>query len=177
MPKRKKPTTPKKKKPTTPKKKKPTTAKEKHYEVGYCKAPKHSQFQKGHLLGNRKGRPKGRKNLKTDLLEELAERILVTEGGRQRSISKQRAMIKSLFAKAVKTGDVQAGKTIIGMIERLLEPETSESEERPLSGDDQEILEVHGERLLQRYRKQPAADQDGPQEINKEEDDNDDWLN
>ena len=166
----------KKKKPTTPKKKKPTTLKKKVYEVGYGKAPKHSQFQKGDL-GNRKGRRrKGQKNLKTDLLEELSERILVTEGGRQRSISKQRAMIKSLFAKAVKTGDVQAGKAIIGMIERLLEPETSESEERPLSGDDQEILDAHVERLLKRRRNQPAADQDGPQASDGNEEDDDAWL-
>jgi len=42
------------------------------YEVGFCKPPKEHQYSKG-TSGNLKGRPKGAKNLKTDLLEELGE--------------------------------------------------------------------------------------------------------
>lgn len=106
---------------------------------GYCDPPVHSQFKKGES-GNPKGRPEGSKNLKADLTEELAEMIVVTEGGRRRSISKQRAMIKSLFAKGAK-GDVRAIHTIISMVERLLQPDISENEERPLGKDDQEILD------------------------------------
>ncbi len=66
------------------------------YEIGYGKPPEHTQFKKGQS-GNSKGRPKGSKNLTADRTEELAEMIVVTEGGRRRPISKQRAMIKSLF--------------------------------------------------------------------------------
>ncbi len=66
--------------------------------------------------------------------------IVVTEGGRRRPISKQRAMIKSLFAKGAK-GDVRAIHTIFSMVERLLQPDISENEERPLGKDDQEILD------------------------------------
>jgi len=38
--------------------------------VGYGNPPKESRFKKGQS-GNRRGRPKGSKNLKTDLTEEL----------------------------------------------------------------------------------------------------------
>ena len=71
------------------------------YEIGFRKPPERTQFKKGES-GNPKGRPTGSKNLKADLTEELAEMIVVTEGGRRRPISKQRAMIKSLFAKGAK---------------------------------------------------------------------------
>ena len=40
------------------------------YDVGYKKPPKHGRFRKGRS-GNAKGRPKGGKNLKTELMEEL----------------------------------------------------------------------------------------------------------
>ena len=46
------------------------------YEVGYRKPPKHTRFKPGQS-GNLRGRPKGTKNLKTDLMEELGEKILI----------------------------------------------------------------------------------------------------
>ena len=88
------------------------------YEVGYRKPPKRSQFAKGQS-GNRKGRPKGTKNRKTDLAEELSELIHIKVSGRKVKVSKQRAMLKGLLVKAMK-GDPTAAKVMLGLIERLL---------------------------------------------------------
>ena len=86
----------------------------KDYNVGYKKPPKHTQFQPGQS-GNPNGRPKGTKNLRTDLEEELQTEITITEGGQPLTISKQRALVMSLLAKAIK-GDVRSANTLIKLI-------------------------------------------------------------
>ena len=108
------------------------------HEVGYGKPPKHTRFQKGRS-GNPEGRLKGTKNLKTDLMEELKETVTVTEGGRRRSISKQRLVLKSLFAKAAK-GDVRAVQVILSTVERLLLTDAADAEVPALSESEREIL-------------------------------------
>src|ERR1700730_396257 len=79
-------------------------------QVGYGNPPKGSRFKKGQS-GNRRGRPKGSKNLKTDLTEELQTEIKVREGSRAIKISKQRAIVKTLIAKTL-TGDARAVTTL-----------------------------------------------------------------
>jgi hypothetical protein len=68
--------------------------------VGYGKPPQHTRFKKGES-GNPTGRPKGSKNLTTLLEKELKQRVVITENGRRRSITKQEAMVKHLVNKAV----------------------------------------------------------------------------
>lgn len=124
-----------------------------HYTVGYGKPPKRTQFSKGQS-GNPAGRPKGTKNLKTDLIEELQERILVREAGGERQLSKQRALLKSITAKAIK-GDTRAANLILTMVFRLLEEESEAGPETPLSAEEWDILRALESRL-------PAApDADG----------------
>ena len=122
-------------------------------DVGFGKPPRHTQFKPGQS-GNPAGRPKGTKNLKTDLEEELRELITVREGGNQKIVSKQRAMLKSLTAKAVQ-GDPRAAAIVIDMMYRLLHEDDAEDTSRGLSPDDKAILEAFGNRLLRESDEAP----------------------
>ncbi len=115
------------------------------HDIGYGNPPKHSRFKKGQS-GNPNGRPKGTKNLKTDLAEELAEQILVTEAGHQQPRSKQRAVLKSLVAKAI-NGNTHAIATLLGFIERQLPAGEDADGEKGLPASDEAILEQFSARL------------------------------
>src|SRR5215510_7705628 len=90
----------------------------KEYPVGYRKPPHATRFKPGQS-GNPKGRPKGSPNLATDLSTELSELITVREGGAARRVSKQRALIKSLMAKALQ-GDVRAITALLTLYARVI---------------------------------------------------------
>jgi hypothetical protein len=108
-------------------------------EVGYGKPPVHSRFRKG-CSGNSKGRPKGTKNLRTDLTEVLQERITVTEGDRKVRMSKQRAVFKTLIAKTLK-GDSRSATTLLNTMFRALGfADTADDVEEALSANEQELM-------------------------------------
>lgn len=117
------------------------------YAVGYQNPPKHTQFKPGQS-GNPKGRPKGVKNLATDLCEELNEKILVTESGKSIEVTKQRAVIKTMIAKSLK-GDARTMNALISLIvgveqsgqNKLLNVDV-------LSEDDQQILSAFTQKVL-----------------------------
>lgn len=128
------------------------------YEIGYGKPPKHGQFKKGRS-GNPKGRPKGARNLKTELEEELAEPILVKEAGKPRKVSKQRAVIKSLLAKAL-GGDARAAGVLINMIVRLLADVGEAEAGQDISADDQAILQRFRAQVLREVAKTEEGNDD-----------------
>lgn len=118
----------------------------KKYKIGYRKPPKRTQFRKGQS-GNPSGRPKNTKNFKTDLLEELSEQIAIQERGHSLTISKQRAMIKSLIAAALK-GDTKASSILLQRLEKIQEEESSDfGGSEKLSDTDNKILNDYIQRL------------------------------
>ena len=133
-------------------------------DVGFGKPPKHTQFKPGQS-GNPAGRPKGAKNLKTDLEEELRELITVREGGNQKIVSKQRAMLKSLTAKAVQ-GDPRAAAIVIDMMYRLLHEDDAEDTSRGTSPDDKAILKAFENRLLRKPDEGPEDSNNSDTAIN-----------
>jgi len=82
--------------------------------VGYGRPPKATRFAKG-TSGNPSGRPRGSRDLRADLQDELAELISVNdEAGRAQRITKQRALVKAIVQKALR-GDVRAVNTLFSL--------------------------------------------------------------
>jgi len=121
------------------------------YKVGYGKPPKTRQFKKG-KSGNPRGRPKGSLNLATDLTAELGEHITVREDGRPRKVSKQRALIKSLMAKALQ-GDVRAMTSLLALYARVI-TELPHDDNQPIDTDELQVLRRFAPRLLRSVKRQ-----------------------
>ncbi len=127
-------------------------------DIGYKKPPKKHQFKPGQS-GNKKGRPKGAKNLKTDLMEELGEMITIKEGGKPKKISKQRAVLKSLAVKAVQ-GDPRAANTLLTMTIKLLTDEGEITEEQELTATDKAVLDAFTAKIISRTKFMEKSDEE-----------------
>ena len=116
------------------------------YKVGYGKPPKSGQFKRG-KSGNPKGRPKGSLKLATDLAAELNEQITVREDGKPRRVSKQRALIKSLMAKALQ-GDIRANSAVLSLYARVI-TDLPDDEDGFVEENELQILRQFAPKLLQ----------------------------
>src|SRR4051794_35854637 len=76
------------------------------YAVGFRKPPRSTQFKPGQS-GNTAGRPRGAKNFATAFEQELASRVIITENGRRKRVSKREVIAKHLVNKAA-GGDLRA---------------------------------------------------------------------
>lgn len=115
-------------------------------KVGYRKPPKRSQFKPGES-GNPKGRVKGQRNLKSDLTSLLNKPVTIREGGELRRVSRQEAILLSLFEKAVR-GDVKASSQMLAILLRLEAQEPPEQAPAPVTDNDRAIVTD----FLRRYR-------------------------
>lgn len=80
--------------------------------IGYRRPPRQHRWKPGQS-GNPRGRRKGARGFKTDRNELLDLPVRATEDGRQRTLTTQQAVLRTLRAKAIK-GDNRA-------MDRLLE--------------------------------------------------------
>ena len=129
-------------------------------KTGYKGPPKSGQFKKGQS-GNPSGRPKGSKNFKTEVNEELSGNITISENGKTKRVSKRLALVKSELAKGLH-GDNKSFNSIMKLMERMLEEaEDDNNEEEPLSKTDVQILEAYNAKLLAKHgislEKQPPG--------------------
>ena len=106
--------------------------------AGYRRPPRSRQFQKGQS-GNPKGRPKGVRNLKTDLDAIMEKRLPIRENGEQRLVSGRELMLLKLFEKAV-AGDIRATTQIFAMLKHLDAPEQLPAQPKSVGENDRAIV-------------------------------------
>jgi len=111
------------------------------YEVGYGKPPVHTRFKPGES-GNKKGRPKGHRNLKTAFDDELNAKVEINEGGRRRTVTKKDVIVLQTIANAMK-GDPRALSAILQMSKcfDLKEEPPKEGLREELEANDRAILD------------------------------------
>ena len=111
------------------------------YDIGYRRPPPSGQFKKG-ASGNPKGRPKGSKNFLTLLDKELAQKIVVNESGRKKSITRLQAMVKRIVSGALQ-GDQKALLTLVEILRRSGQFQQPPEAQDLLPDDYQAILDAY----------------------------------
>jgi hypothetical protein len=96
------------------KSKKPTSESIEEYEVGFMKPPKANRFVKGQS-GNPSGRPKGTNNWATTFKAALQQKVIITENGRQRQVTKMEAATMQLANKAA-AGDPHSIRLMMQLV-------------------------------------------------------------
>ena len=115
-------------------------------DVGFGRPPKANQFKPGQS-GNPSGRPKLRRSFASELLEELAEIIVVDRGGKKLEMSNGRAIAKALVAAAV-AGHIRAATLLVASCAKAV-PEAAEPPDQ-LTEPDSEIVENFIKRAMHR---------------------------
>lgn len=106
---------------------------------GYGRPPKNTRFKPGRS-GNTKGRPKGTRNLKSDLASLLQTRVPIRQDGELRHVSRQEAILLTLYAKAIQ-GDTKASSQLLTMVTRTESQGTASSQPDVVTDNDRAIVE------------------------------------
>jgi hypothetical protein len=94
---------------------------EEPYRVGYGSPPLHTRFKKG-VCANPRGRPKGSRGVEITIQRAAREKVIVTENGRHKTITKLEAAAKQLFNQAA-SGNPRAIALVMALSERFNPPE------------------------------------------------------
>lgn len=84
----------------------------------------------------------------------VASGIRIREGGRERSVSKRRAMLKALVAKGLK-GDARAAGLVFALVAKHLDLPGSDAPDQPLAAEDRALLDAFVQRQV---KPQPTPD-------------------
>ena len=115
--------------------------------VGYKKPPERTRFKKGQS-GNPKGRPKGSRNFRTALVEELSTTIPVTENGKRRKLAKRNVIAKQIVNAAL-AGDAKILKHIINADKADEERQSAAaSQEFSIGPEDEKVIKGMIDRVL-----------------------------
>jgi hypothetical protein len=117
-------------------------------KVGRGNPPKHSQFRKG-VSGNKKGRPKGSKNLSTLIMEAARDQVVAIVDGKPRRITKLQATTVQLATQAAK-GDQRAMAKLCDWVDEIeRRAAAAKPTEFPFSGKDLDVLHTIMKRMIQ----------------------------
>lgn len=110
-------------------------------ETGYGKPPRQHQFAKGHS-GNPKGRPKGSRNFRKLIAQDLLRPVTVTHNGKRRRISKLEALAMALVNKSMQM-DGKAIGALLPIMDWMAEQEDAQAARKrgPTASDDLAILQ------------------------------------
>jgi len=122
--------------------------------------PHHTRFQKG-KSGNPKGRPKGSKNFKTCLAEELGQFVTFTENGKRKRVRKRQALAKRLVNNALNDNPRAMGQ----VLDEIARAEGSSHESIPAYQFDRREDAFVMESIIRRIRmaKERLANADCPE--------------
>ena len=87
------------------------------YDIGHGKPPCHTRWKKGQS-GNPSGGRKKKRTVVQELEHVLAEKIAVIEDGKRRKTSKREALIRRLFADALR-GDKKAAGMLLSLMKAV----------------------------------------------------------
>jgi Family of unknown function (DUF5681) len=109
------------------------------HNVGRGNPPLHTRFAKG-KSGNPKGRPKGRRNLSSIMMDAARDQVTATIAGRQRRISKLQATAMQLATKAAGGDPTSTARFLDWMDEIEARAAAAKPEEFPLSEIDLAVI-------------------------------------
>lgn len=107
-------------------------------KVGYGRPPRLHQFPKG-KSGNPRGRPKGAKGLKAELLAAINEPVTITVNGKPKRMRTLSLVLKSLATQAAK-GKVSAADKLLKLVIEAFGLDDERPVSKELSDTDRLIL-------------------------------------